>query len=67
LQLKVVLVNFFLSVLIGFFVYKIVIANPGGGFTLPSVSLFLIPILQLMAVVNIYKDQRMVTNADRLR
>ena len=67
LQLKVVLVNFFLSVLIGFFVYKIVIANPGGGFTLPSVSLFLIPVLQLMAVVNIYKDQRMVTNADRLR
>ncbi|MEY3874096.1 MAG: hypothetical protein RL363_817 [Bacteroidota bacterium] len=67
LQLKVVLVNFFLSVLIGFFVYKIVIANPGGGFTLAAVSLFLIPVLQLMAVVNIYKDQRMVTNADRLR
>ncbi len=67
LQLKVVLVNFFLSILIGFFVYKIVIANPGGGFTLAAVSLFLIPVLQLMAVVNIYKDQRMVTNADRLR
>ncbi|MFY8165302.1 MAG: DUF4293 family protein [Sediminibacterium sp.] len=67
LQLKVVLVNFFLSVLIGFFIYKIVIANPGGGFTLPSVGLFLLPILQLMSVVNIYKDQRMVTNTDRLR
>ena len=67
LQLKVVLVNFFLSVLIGFFIYKIVIANPGGGFTLASVGLFLLPILQLMSVVNIYKDQRMVTNADRLR
>ncbi len=34
LQLKVVLINFLLSVLIGYFVYKIVIANPGGGFTL---------------------------------
>jgi hypothetical protein len=67
LQLKVVLMNFFLSVLIGFFIYKIVIANPGGGFTLASVGLFLLPILQLMSVVNIYKDQRMVTNADRLR
>jgi hypothetical protein len=59
--------NFFLSVLIGFFIYKIVIANPGGGFTLASVGLFLLPILQLMSVVNIYKDQRMVSNADRLR
>ena len=67
LQLKVVLVNFFLSVLIGFFIYKIIIVNPGGGFTLPSVGLFLLPILQLMSVVNIYKDQRMVSNADRLR
>ena len=67
LQLKVVLVNFFLSLLIGFFIYKIVIGNPGGGFTLASFGLFLIPIFQLMAVVNIYKDQRMVTNADRLR
>jgi len=67
LQLKVVLVNFLLSVLIGYFIYKVVMANPGGGFTLPSLALFIIPILQIMAVVNIYKDDRKVKSADRLR
>ena len=67
LQLKVVLVNFLLSVLIGYFIYKVVIANPGGGFTLPSLALFIMPILQILAVVNIYKDDRKVKSADRLR
>jgi hypothetical protein len=67
LQLKVVIVNFLLSVLVGYFVYKIVIANPGGGFTLPSLALFIIPVLQIMAMVNIYKDEMKVKSADRLR
>ena len=67
LQLKVVLVNFLLSVLIGFFIYKVVIEHPGGGFTLPAAALFLIPILQIMAVIRIYKDERMVKASDRLR
>ena len=67
LQLKVVLINFLLSVLIGYFVYKIVVANPGGGFTLPSIALFVIPVLQIMAIVNIYKDEMKVKSADRLR
>ena len=67
LQLKVVIVNFLLSVLIGYFVYKIVIANPGGGFTLPSLALFIIPVLQIMAMINIYKDEMKVKSADRLR
>ena len=67
LQLKVVLVNFLLNGLIGFFIYKVVIAHPGGGFTLPSAVLFLIPVLQIMAVIRIYKDEHMVKAADRLR
>ena len=67
LQLKVVIINFLLSALIGFFIYKIVIAHPGGGFTLPSLALFLIPILQILAMFKIYKDERMVKSADRLR
>lgn len=67
LQLKVVLVNFLLTGLIGFFIYKIVIAHPGGGFTLPSAVLFLIPIMQIMAIIRIYKDEHMVKAADRLR
>jgi hypothetical protein len=67
LQLKVVIVNFLLSVLVGYFVYKIVVANPGGGFTLPSLALFIIPVLQIMAMVNLYKDERKVKSADRLR
>jgi hypothetical protein len=67
LQLKVVLVNFLLTGLIGFFIYKVVIAHPGGGFTLPSAVLFLLPILQIMAVIRIYKDEHMVKAADRLR
>ena len=67
LQLKVVIINFLLSALIGFFIYKIVIAHPGGGFTLPSLALFLIPILQILAMFKIYKDERLVKSADRLR
>jgi hypothetical protein len=67
LQLKVVLINFLLSSLIGYFIYKIVIANPGGGFTLPSAALFVMPVLQIMAVVNIYKDEQKVKSADRIR
>jgi hypothetical protein len=66
-QLKVVIVNFLLSVLVGYFVYKIVVANPGGGFTLPSLALFIIPVLQIMAMVNIYKDEMKVKSADRIR
>jgi hypothetical protein len=67
LQLKVVLVNFLLSILIGFFIYKIAIASPGGGFTLSSAALFAIPVLQILAMVKIYKDERLVKSADRLR
>jgi len=67
LQLKVTFLNFLLSCLVGFFVYKIVVANPGGGFTLPSLALFVIPVLQILAMVKIYKDEQLVKSADRLR
>jgi hypothetical protein len=67
LQLKVTLVNFMLSGLIGYFIYTIVIAHPGGGFTLASAGLFLIPILQLIACYKIYQDDKMVKSADRIR
>jgi len=67
LQLKVVILNFLLSILIGFFIYKIAIANPDGGFTLYSAALFAIPILQILAMYKIYKDDRLVKSADRLR
>jgi len=67
LQLKVVLVNFLLSILIGYFIYTTIVANPGGGFTLPSLALFVIPLFQIMAVVQIYKDDQKVKSADRLR
>lgn len=67
LQLKVVIVNFLLSILIGYFTYKIVISHPGGGFTLPSLALFVIPIFQLMAIVRIYRDHVLVKSTDRLR
>jgi hypothetical protein len=67
LQLKVTVLNFLLSCLVGFFVYKIVVANPGGGFTLPSLALFVIPVLQILAMVKIYKDEQLVKSADRLR
>ena len=67
LQLKVVLINFLLTGLIGYFIYRVVIANPGGGFTLASIGLFLMPLLQILSVINIYKDNKLVENADRLR
>lgn len=67
LQLKVVLINFLLSILIGYFIYKIVITNKGGGFTLPSIALFLIPIFQILAMIKIYQDEKLVKSTDRLR
>ncbi len=67
LQLKVTLANFLLSGLIGYFIYTIVIAHPGGGFTLASAGLFLIPVLQLIACFKIYQDEKLVKSADRLR
>lgn len=67
LQLKVTLLNFLLSGVIGFFIYKIVVAHPGGGFTLASTALFLIPVLQLIACYKIYQDEKLVKSADRIR
>jgi hypothetical protein len=67
LQLKVTLANFLLSGLIGYFIYTIVKAHPGGGFTLASAGLFLIPVLQLIACYKIYQDEKLVKSADRLR
>ncbi len=67
LQLKVTLANFLLSGLIGYFIYTIVKANPGGGFTLASAGLFLIPVLQLIASYKIYQDEKLVKSADRIR
>ena len=67
LQLKVVLVNFLLSILIGYFIYTIVMANLGGGFTLPSLALFIIPVFQILAMIKIYQDDKLVKSTDRLR
>ena len=67
LQIKVTVVNFILSLLIGFLVYKVVVANPGGGFTLFSIALFVLPVFQILAIVKIYKDEQLVKSADRLR
>ncbi len=67
LQLKVTLANFLLSGLIGYLIYTIVKANPGGGFTLASAGLFLIPVAQLIACYKIYQDEKLVKSADRLR
>ena len=67
LQIKVTIVNFLLSFAIGFLVYRVSITNPGGGFTLFSIALFAMPILQILAMVKIYKDERLVKSADRLR
>jgi hypothetical protein len=67
LQLKVVLVNFLLSILIGYFIYTIVMANPGCGFTLPSLALFIIPVFQILAMIKIYQDEKLVKSTDRLR
>jgi len=67
LQLKVTILNFLLSGLIGYFIYTIVKAHPGGGFTLASASLFLIPILQLIACYKIYQDEKSVQSAARIR
>jgi hypothetical protein len=67
LQLKVVLANLILSLLIGYFVYKLAKDNPGGSFTLSSIFLFLIPVLQILAMYKIYQDEKLVKSSDRLR
>ncbi len=67
LQAKVTIVNVLLSAVIGFLVYRVSNTNPGGGFTLFSIALFAMPIFQILAIVKIYKDERLVKSADRLR
>ena len=67
LQLKVTVVNFLLSALIGFLVYRVSASNPGGGFTLFSIAFFAMPLLQILAIVKIYKDEQLVKSAERLR
>lgn len=67
LQLKIVLANFLLSVLLGYFIYKIIEEHPGGGFTIFAIALIAIPILQWMAIIRIYKDEKLVKDTDRLR
>jgi len=44
-----------------------VIANPGGGFTLTSLALFIIPVFQILAMIKIYQDDKLVKSTDRLR
>lgn len=67
LQIKVTIVNLLLSFAIGFLVYRVSASNPGGGFTLSAIALFAIPVFQILAIIKIYRDERLVKSADRLR
>ena len=67
LQIKATLLNLLLSAVIGYLVFQTSIANPAGGFTIYSIALFTLPLFQILAVVKIYKDERLVKSADRLR
>jgi L-lactate permease len=67
LQVKATILNLLLSIVIGYFVFRTSTANPTGGFTIYSIALFAMPILQILAIVKIYKDERLVKSADRLR
>ena len=60
LQVKATILNLLLSTAIGYFVFRTSTANPTGGF-------FALPLFQILAMVKIYKDERLVKSADRLR
>ena len=67
LQVKATILNLLLSAVIGYLVFGTRTANPAGGFTIYSIALFAMPLLQILAIVKIYKDERLVKSADRLR
>lgn len=67
LQLRIVIANFLLSCLLGYFIYKIISEHPGGGFTIFALALIVIPVFQIMASIRIIKDERLVKETDRLR
>lgn len=67
LQVKATILNLLLSIVIGYLVFRTSTANPTGGFTIYSIALFALPLLQILAIVKIYKDERLVKSADRLR
>ena len=67
LQVKATILNLLLSIVIGYLVFRTSTANPTGGFTIYSIALFALPLFQILAMVKIYKDERLVKSADRLR
>jgi ABC-type transport system involved in cytochrome c biogenesis permease subunit len=66
-QLKLVLATITLSVIV-FVLYFIETQKyTVGGYALTSVIVIAIPVLQILAAMSIYKDEKLVKSVDRLR
>ncbi|MEI7627603.1 MAG: DUF4293 domain-containing protein [Bacteroidota bacterium] len=66
-QLKLVLATIALSVIV-FVLYFIETQKYAvGGFALTSVIVIAVPVLQILAAIGIYKDEKLVKSVDRLR
>ncbi len=67
LQLKLVLADLVLSILILVLYFGQVKRYNNGDFALTSAIVFIIPIFLILAARGIYRDQKLVRSADRLR
>jgi hypothetical protein len=67
LQLKITIADLALSILVIALYFMDLKKYSGGGFALTAAIVFLIPVLLFLACRGIYRDQKLVKSADRLR
>jgi uncharacterized membrane protein len=67
LQLKLVLTTIALSVIVCVLYYMETQKYAVGGFALTSIVVIAVPVLQILAAIGIYKDDKLVKSVDRLR
>ena len=67
LQLKLVLASILCSIIVSVLYFFETGKYTVGGFALTSLIVMAIPVLQILAAVAIYKDEKLVKSVDRLR
>jgi hypothetical protein len=67
LQLKLVLATITVSVIVCVLYFIETQKYTVGGFALTSVIVVAVPVLQILAAIGIYKDEKLVKSVDRLR
>ncbi len=67
LQIKLVLATITLSVIVCVLYFLETQKYAVGGFALTSILVMAVPVLQTLAAIGIYKDEKLVKSVDRLR